>query len=210
MRSLLFNQAFRAVVTKRLANSATALLALALPAQALAQCPTADDLARGILFTGAEGETELFTSGDGDTILARFRSPEGLESDAVLARGVYLMDLVSHPGAPEETRSLYAFPLLTRELPLPTPGGSFEIAAEVSVGDHAATELQSYSFGPAGEARYGDCAYEVIPVEITYSTLQGTVETYHYLPALGISYFAAVSSEMGDHTYPYIRIEALP
>lgn len=187
-----------------------ALLALALPGAALAQCPTADDLARGILFTGENGETELFTAGNGDTVLARYRSPDGLESDAVLARGVYLTELVSQPGSEAENLSVYAYPLLAREMPLPEPGASFEVDAEVTVGSHSATEAQSYSFGSIEEVRFGDCAYEVIPVEVTYSTLQGTVETYHYVPALGITYFAAVSSAMGDHVYPYIRIEALP
>lgn len=189
--------------------SAMALTALLLPGAALAQCPTADDLAAGIRFTGEQGETEVFTALDDTLVRAAYRSPDGLESDAVLAHGLYLVELISQPGSAAENRSLYAYPVLAREMPMPQSGGSWEVDATVTVGEHSATEQQAYSFGVPERVSFGDCTYEVIPVEVTYSTMGDTVETYHYVPDLGLAYFAAVSSELGDHVYPYISIEAL-
>ncbi|MDQ2091321.1 hypothetical protein [Marimonas arenosa] len=52
------------------------------------------------------------------------------------------------------------------------------------------SEKQVYDFGVAEQMRIGDCSYTMIPVEIRYDDADDDVDVLHYLPELGISYFA--------------------
>ncbi|PIE07048.1 MAG: hypothetical protein CSA74_09065 [Rhodobacterales bacterium] len=185
------------------------LTAVFLPATAHADCPTRADLPGGIAFTGPEGEREEFADiGDG-MVSASYRYPNGFRTEALLWQGVFLMELLDLVGTEGETRTSYTFPMDTAEIALPKPGGSWDVIVSVTDGRHSVSERQLYSYGDPEEHSYGECSYEVIPFTAEYSTVPDTVETYHYLPALGLSYLYTVVDPSGTQVYPYTRIEAL-
>lgn len=174
-----------------------------------AECPTADDLAGGIAFTGAHGEREVFKAiGDG-MVTASYSTADGFASEALLARGVYLVELLDLIGTEAESRMSYEFPMDFNEVQMPEPEGDWDVTVSVSDGRNNVFERQIYTFGAVEEHSYGDCAYVVIPMTAEYSTAPDVVETYHYLPALGLSYLYAYDDPAGEATYPYSRIEAL-
>lgn len=187
-----------------------ALLAAMLPGTLSAQCPTGGDLAAGIAFTGAQGEREVFTDlGDG-MVAASYRTHDGFAAEAILAHGVFLVELLDLVGTEAESRMSYEFPMAINDIQLPQAGESWEVMVSVSDGNNNVFERQVYTYSAVEEHRYGDCTYEVIPFTTEYSTAPEVVETYHYLPALGLSYLYAYVDPTGEATYPYTEIQALP
>jgi len=186
------------------------LLALILPSALHARCPTDADLAGGIAFIGEHGEREVFTGiGDG-MVSSSYRVPDGYATEALLAHGVYLIELHDLVGTEGETRTNYEFPMDIKDIQLPEAEASWEVTVSATDGKHNVFEQQVYTFGAREQHRYGDCAYEVIPFTAEYSTAPDVVETYHYLPALGLSYLFRYVDPTGEATYPYTAIEALP
>ena len=185
------------------------LIALLAPGALLADCPVRDDLAGGIVFTGPDGEREIFTGlGDG-MVSSSYRYPDGYATEALLAHGVYLIELHDLVGTAGETRTNYDFPMEINDIPLPEASGSWDVMVSASDGKNNVFERQAYTFGAIEQHRYGDCAYEVIPFTAEYSTAPDVVETYHYLPALGLSYLYRYVSPVGEETYPYTAIETV-
>lgn len=187
-----------------------ALLALTVPGLARAQCPVADDLAGGITFIGAHGEEEVFTAQGEDLVSATYRTQDGYASEALLAHGVFLIELLDLIGTEGESRTSYEFPLEINEIALPEPGGEWEVTVSVTDGENNVFERQIYTYGAREAHSYGDCAFDVIPFTAEYSTAPEVVETYHYLPALGLSYLYGYLDPTGEATYPYVDVRARP
>ncbi|MCB1358655.1 MAG: hypothetical protein KDK53_19910 [Maritimibacter sp.] len=186
-----------------------AALTAGLPGMALAQCPTADDLAGGIAFIGEHGEREVFTDlGDG-MVTSSYRTQDGYSAEALLAHGVFLIELLDLVGTEGETRTSYEFPMDINDISIPMAGESWDVTVSVTDGENNVFERQIYTYGAVEEHRYGPCAYDVIPFRIEYSTAPDVVETYHYLPALGLSYLYAYVDPVSDATYPYSEVQAL-
>lgn len=186
-----------------------ATLTAGLPGLLHADCPTGEDLASGIAFIGEHGEREVFTDlGDG-MVTSSYRTADGYSAEALLAQGVYLIELLDLVGTEGESRTSYEFPMDVNDLQMPAPGETWDITVSVTDGSNNVFERQIYTYGAAEEHRYGGCSYEVIPFTTEYSTAPEVVETYHYLPALGLSYLYAYVDPTGESTYPYAEIEAL-
>lgn len=187
-----------------------ALLAAVFPAAASAQCPAGADLAAGIVFTGEHGEREVFTDlGDG-MVTASYETGDGYSAKALLAHGVFLIELLDLVGTEGESRTSYEYPMEINEMEVPKPGGSWDVTVSVTDGQNNVFERQVYTYGAIETHGYGDCVYEVIPFTAEYSTAPDVVETYHYLPALGLSYLYGYVDPMGESIYPYTEIRALP
>ena len=187
-----------------------ASLAIGVPTLLQADCPTVDNLAAGIAFTGDNGEREVFTDlGDG-MVTSSYRTEDGYAAEALLAHGVFLIELLDLIGTEGESRTSYEFPMEINDMTLPEAGGVWDVTVSVTDGDSNVFERQLYTYGAVEEHRYGGCAYEVIPFTAEYSTAPDVVETYHYLPALGVSYLYAYVDPTGASTYPYSEIRALP
>lgn len=190
-------------------RSSVVLIALALPATLHAQCPTGDDLAGGIVFTGPDGEREVFTAlGDG-LVAASYRYPDGFATEAILAHGAYLIELLDLAGTAGETRTRYDYPMDVNDMTPPDAGGTWDVLVSVTDGRNSVVERQVYVFGALEEHRFGACAYDVIPFTAEYSTAPDVTETYHYLPALGLSYLYRYVDPTGASTYPYTEIAVL-
>lgn len=187
-----------------------ALVAMASPGLALADCPEAADLASGIAFIGAHDEREVFTAQGGDMVSSTYRTADGYASEALMAHGVFLIELLDLVGTEGESRTSYEFPMEINEIALPEAGGEWDVMVSVTDGENNVFEKQFYTYGARETHSYGDCAYEVIPFTAEYSTAADVVETYHYLPELGLSYLYGVLDPTGEATYPYLEVEALP
>ncbi|MCB1330681.1 MAG: hypothetical protein KDK28_15155 [Maritimibacter sp.] len=186
------------------------VLAGVAPTLLFAQCPTGADLTGGIAFVGEHGEREVFKDlGDG-MVTSSYRTQDGYSAEALLAHGVFLIELLDLVGTEGETRTSYEFPMEIMDITLPEAGETWDVTVSVTDGENNIFERQIYTYGAVEEHRYGACAYEVIPFEVEYSTAPDVVETYHYLPALGLSYLYAYVDPVSDSTYPYSEIQALP
>jgi len=187
-----------------------ALIAAVFPAALSAQCPTAADLATGIAFTGEHGEREVFTDLGNGMVSASYKAQDGYAAEALLAHGVFLIDLLDLVGTEGENRTSYEFPIDLDAMELPHASGNWDVTVSVTDGKNNVFERQIYTYAALEQHSYGGCTYDVIPVTAEYSTAPDVVETYHYLPALGLSYLYAYSDPTGEAVYPYTVIEALP
>lgn len=189
------------------------LLAMLAGGAAARECPTAEDLAGGIRFHEATGETETFHRLPNGMVRSLYDLGDGDGSQATLAKGVYLVELIDRHGgeAVPGSRVTYVFPEKDGPLPDPAPGMRWDTEVVSFEGGRFTTEPQSYRVGDETTQTYGGCAYAVIPIEIHYAAPDqgGVYDVLHYLPALGISYLAEYHDEDNDTVYIYVNIEAL-
>jgi len=205
----------------RLPALLTALI-LPLPLWA-ADCPTRGDLSSGgIAFGVDDSDTEIFHQKRPGLIesLYAYEGDTQNASRAMLAQGLFVLELVElENGDPvPDLRSTYGFPVAGAELPVPQAdmpagtGWTFTVAYN-HAGD-LGTETQIYTLQPGFEKRYGDCSYEVIPIELRYLTGAGEGpgadrDELHYLPALGLSYLARSTFDGSEDIYNYHSIRTL-
>lgn len=186
---------------------------LVLPAAALADCPTADDLEKGILFHVDGGDREVFRRFSDDVISSVYSYGDGgPESRFLLGRGMYLLETteVENGVTLAGSKVVYAFEMGVDEMPLPTPEAGWTTDVIVREGTFLDTETQIYSFGPQTQVSFGACTYDMIPVIQSYRPDPDEVVEYvNWLPELGISYLVRASYPDGDDRYVYNRIEAL-
>jgi hypothetical protein len=195
------------------------LLALALIAlpQLAAACPVADDLARGIRFTDAEGVTETFTS-DVPGLVTSIYDYHGAISRTLLLRGLYLVEAIEmKDSAPvPASRVTFSFTDPPGGLPDPVPGGGWSGTVTMLTGDTSSTETLAVSFGAAETLVLGDCSYAMVPVRLDYpDRTQPGFEVMTWLPGLGLGFLSAIGH--GPETaatlvdrFDYTAIEALP
>ena len=193
-------------------------LVLPLPLWA-ADCPTAADLTTGgIAFDIDQEDTEIFRQKRPGLIESHYHYAGDTNSAArvLLARGLYVLELVDvNDGAPDPgTRSTYSFPVAPDQLRLPDlsdasgQGWSYTVAVN-NIGEFG-QEVQHYTPQPAIQKSYGDCTYDVIPVEIRYvDDPAGDRDIVYYLPALGLSYLARTIYSDSDDSFDYHSIRTL-
>lgn len=186
---------------------------LALPCAALADCPTAADLDRGILFHVAGGDTDLFRREGAETVRSVYRyAAEDAESHVLLGRGMYVLAYAEmQDGQPVPDGLMrYDFGRRPGDMPLPAPEGGWTADVEVTAAWGTEHELQIYSFGPLSQVSFGGCLYDMIPVIQSYrpDPLE-TVEFVNWLPELGISYLTRITDRAGEERYDYTGIEAV-
>jgi hypothetical protein len=185
---------------------------LALPGTGAIACPVADDLNKGIRFTVDGVDTEVYRRTGPSMVEAIYKTEDGTETRSLLARGIYLVELVDLlDGVPDpDTRTTYAFPQRADALVDPAQGQSVTYDIAINYGGDFESERQIYQFGQAFTINYGACEYEVIEIEIRYEPDDsGTVDLLHYFPALGFSYYAGSDYPDGSDRYAYSNIEVI-
>lgn len=192
---------------RTLAMLATMAALSAAPGAARA-CPTAADLDRGIRFQVDDTATEVFRRLSGTRVQSDYGG-DGFVSRTILVKGLYLAELVDvEDGAPvPRTRTTYGLPDAS-DLSEPVPGESFRVSVRSDGPDGTETEDQIYTFGRAATVNFGACAYDMVPVDLSYVG-SDVREVLHYLPQLGIAYVAEYHDDDVDEHYTYYRIEAV-
>lgn len=179
----------------------------------LAACPTAADLSTGIRFTVDDDGAEVFRTMTPDVIESMYSYGDGSQYRNLLGKGVYLLEWLDYvDGAPDlSSRMTYAFATGPKDLPEVVPGGVANLSVLVNMGGDLDQEMEMYSFGEVAEISFGDCSYDMIPIEITYAPDDGQgTSILHYLPALGFAYFAQQINPDGSvDTYEYKTIEVV-
>jgi len=181
---------------------------------AMAACPTASDLEAGIRFDIAGGEWEVFTRLPNGIIASEFFLEPGLSSRTLLARGLYMVELIDLengdfvPG----TRSTFAFPVAQDDMPDPQAGGGWNLQVAVTEPEGFFVETQVYEFGAPQKQTYGPCTYDMIPVSFWFAEGEIDPELYdvlHYLPELGIAYLAEAKGGEYADVFNYVGISAM-
>ena len=175
-------------------------LTLPLPAFGQSECLTQADLSNGIAVTLDSGAIEIYRRdpNDGDLVIVEGSGEAGPNYRLVLARGilVQLFETVDETQTAMNVSTRYAYPVLPREVPVPSPQSEWAVAAvrSDSEGDHPEDQvLQSGALIPLA---IGGCSYDTFPVTVTYGS--DYTEEITYLPELGFGYLHWYQNRGGD------------
>ena len=105
-----------------------------------------------------------------------------------------------------------AYPAVAADLPLPTPGGRWDVQTTVRGYGDIYQEAQSQRWGPLTKFTIGTCTYEVLDGKVVYTSDDDFVitEGIYYFSELGIGLlYSYDDSETAPETYAFARIEAL-
>ncbi|WP_292023180.1 hypothetical protein [Maritimibacter sp. UBA3975] len=177
---------------------ALSLVLLATPA--VAACPVPADMdGAGVRFTAETGDVETFTrSADGVTqSTVESRSKPMVRAE--LAKGLYLTRIYDVVDGGSANEVSYSYPTALGNLPEPFAQGALTLTVEGTDDQGKFKSTETYTFGAASGLTIGTCAFEMIPVELTYA---GTDQwdLFHYLPEYGLSYLAATFAADGAKT----------
>ena len=167
-----------------------ALCLFGLGAQAEGICPTAEHRGHPVRLTFAEGYQEVHRSdGNGLWHIDVYEESERIYEIEV-AHGTHMLRFADvFDGAPEyATQTRYDYGMPIAEMPVPVPGGRWQVDVEVSGPDGVRPEPQRQAYGAETEVAIGGCRYRMIPVLIAYDTDDQYVEEVHFLPDLGLGY----------------------
>ncbi len=189
------------------------VLPLALCGAPVLACPTGDDLATGISVLNGEGAVEIYqTAGDG-IVSQTIDWGDGEVAKNTLARGVYVLRLMSEIDGVLDFDSLLetSYDRPPAAMAPPKPGLVDSLRTTVTLSDGSYKETQEHVWGQLEPVTIGDCTYDSIKGEILYLSDQDTIEeTVRYFPALGISVLTsyAYAGEPPD-IYEIVAIEAV-
>lgn len=167
------------------------LAVLAGSAGAQEGCPVAADLPRGITVEYDDGSVERFRATARPGVVAvRGSFPSGGGYELELGQGLHV--LWSMPtgadGRPDSGgRISYDYGRAPEALPIPHPGGRFDVASRATDSGGERPEAQSQAYGALETLAIGPCVYEAVPVAIAYDSDLHYWEELHYLPELGIA-----------------------
>lgn len=189
---------------------AASVLLAAMASAGLATCPTQADLDGGIRLTMVQGETEVLTRLDPLRANSVYQSEGGYETHALLARGLYVLQLVEFENGDlvAGSRSTHSYELEPQDMPLPVPGGQWVTKSASLDADGLTTAVEIYRFGAETRVTWGACGYTMIPVTISYPDDTST-DLLHWLPELGVSYLAGYTDDEGEAFFDVLAIEAV-
>ena len=191
----------------------TAAFAALLPAAAYAACPRADDLDSGVLFQLENGESETFRKLENGLIESVYSLSDGSASRVLLVKGLYVVEVIDLAnGVPDSsTRTTYSYPGSPGDLPEPSPGETWTLKPAKMEGTGLSSETQVYTAGKMTEKTFGPCAYEMLPITVSYTDQPDLDQRdlLHYFPELGISYLAEFHDKDYDDVYSYVTIEVI-
>lgn len=177
-------------------------LSITVTAAQAADCPTKADLANGITFRTTDGNTEVHRAGNTPglvTLQVRFADGDG--SLIALRHGIYMLSVIPMTkGKPDLTaREDYAGPE-AEGWPVPKPSARW-----TTRGNGGATATS----GAAHKITIGDCTYEGFEVALDFTDEEDYVETYTYLPALGLALLIQTKDKSGTDDIGYTHIGKL-
>lgn len=179
---------------------------------ALADCPTANDLDRGIQLTDLDGSTETYRRQSELFVRGVWDDGIGAGSSFLLLKGIYVVEVfdIENGDVVSGTRVTHAYPLKPADAPLPVAGGRWDTEVITLDQGEATTQRESHLFGPTTQATIGGCSYEMMPIIGIYHDEGGYEETLHYLPELGLAYLVETrDQDQPADRYTYVRIEAV-
>lgn len=192
-----------------LRGAAAVLAAVIAAGPVAAQCVTAADLARGVLF---ERQGEGLGSGvalPGGGVQVNYEhGRDGYADRRDMAMGLY-ETAVSHVTDPPDVVGAWSFLTESREhagrFPAPEPGRTWEttITRRWEISDYSGMPQSGqeriaavYAFLDPVEASLSGCAYQVIPVEVRLTSDERDVtRRYAFFPAIGM----AIETRVTDH-----------
>lgn len=190
--------------------SATLALSVLLAENATAdQCPTKNELQKGITVTQTDGYKEIYSATADNIVTVLGYQDPAEKSQSLLSQGIYLVQTidVTNDELVPSTRRTYTYPLSPGSMPVPKANGSWTAQVVVTSSDGIDTENHVMRFLDQTTMTFGACSYDMIPVEITYG--EGEGETLLYLPELGFAVVGVWRSGGVDEVLSYAEIEAV-
>lgn len=189
--------------------TALSFLTLTLAQPGLADCPTAEDMtANGVRFYNEGGDSERFYKREDGFIVSVFQGTNA-QVHSLLEKGLYLVESVSVAPDGTQSHTKYSMPVAWDDMPEPSHMGSFSMKV-IGEGEKGRfKQHQDYQFGEVGVLFIDGCAFEMIPVTLTYN---GAAEkdVYTYLPSLGLAYLSGAIDANGTVTdYSYNEVEVV-
>jgi len=183
------------------------LLALAcavLPGLALADCPTAADLAGGIRLIREDGTGEVFST-EHEGIVKVERTGPATSATTWLALGLYPVEW-------ENATQGYVtadYGVALADMRLPEPGATWSPQETITIAEAEISAQPLYRFGDEVAVAIGDCTYQAIPVELSFADNPDARDTLAFLPELGFAYLTGTSDAAGFRNLTYLSLEAV-
>jgi len=109
-------------------------------------------------------------------------------------------------GVPDRSSRIdYDYGLGPSGMPVPSPGGRWQVDAVFSDIDGSHPEAQSQAYGPLQTIQIGACTYDAFDVYIAYDSPDGYMETLVYLPALELGYLYSTQTD-NDPAFPVAAV----
>ncbi|MEL6958393.1 MAG: hypothetical protein AAGL89_05505 [Pseudomonadota bacterium] len=184
----------------------SALIAAALGAfaQGAAACPTAADLASGIIVTEDNGIENLFQSVD-DLIVAQSGTlQDGGRFRHLMVHGIHLTEIArADPGESLSKALLFDYDIPLEDLPVPEPGGQWDLQTFVNVSGDRFPERYASAWSDLTPMTIGGCTYDVLTGKLAYISADNTLlEVFYYVPELG---FGLLETDEPNAVDPFTR-----
>lgn len=180
------------------------------PVSALAQqsCPGPDDRNKPIRIVFEDQTVEVYRpQTDMVTRIEGYDGPEPVYTIDVV-HGTHMLSYVSIvDGTPDPgSQIVYDYGVPLSQMPVPSPGGRWQVDASFADADGTQAEAQAQAYGPLQSVQIGACIYDAFDVFIAYDSPDAYMETLIYLPALGLAYLYT-SQTADDPGVPVPAIE---
>lgn len=178
------------------------VIALMLAGSTAHACPTAADLATGIVLfeSGTDNGQQVFSTLSDALVLHASTYPDGFGYRNELVHGTYVSKTASTDNGRVDRYSVlqtnYAQSLAS--IPVPAVGVRWRASTTIASSDETYDESQVVNWGNETTYTVGDCTYPMVPGTIRYNSKYGkTLEELYYLPTLGFSLLVGYQTDNG-------------
>lgn len=181
---------------------------------ALAECPTADDMAAGVKVWEEDGTVHLFRQTAPGKVTLKTDFADGYGALMTLDQGAYVLEIVDMDEGLPLADTLIAYDLYGAQAgPPPGPGAGVTWESPVAILDGGQSDFETHQviWAKQDSLQLGDCTLSVVEGRFTYFSVDGEYyEDVIYLSDLG---FALQTSwydpEYGLDSYTPVWIEAV-
>lgn len=188
-------------------------LSFVVSATLVSACPKAADLAGGVRVTEEDGVTHVFRAAGAGVVTVDSDYQDGAIGKNQLARGVYVLRLAVEDGGVLDMSSVFqtTYEAELGALPLPEQKLRQTLNTTVTTSTESYAERQDQMWGAVEPVTIGECQYDGLIGQITYSNdIETFTETVLYLPQIGIGLLTAyqIPGEPAE-VYEFIDIAAV-
>ena len=192
------------------------LAAFALPA--FADCPTAADMAQGIMVTFDNGDTTILRALGDEMIEVEEHYGQGVENYRYEARfGLFSVHEVAlSPGGQPlpDSATNFTYPDGVTAFPAPDPAapGWQGMRQVQEMGAQVVPQSYQFGFRPSSPLVIGACSYDAVAVGIRLGAGEADQKDQfsYFLPALGAGFIVTWVDEDGRHDTVPVAIATLP
>ena len=166
-----------------------------------AACPTAADMAKGVITKTDDGQIEIHKAAAKDVVQVQIQFSDGTGDGSVMqfGHGIYLRNVIPIEGGVLRMgeQEKYASDATLRSWAEPVPNATWS---------NTRSDGGSAKSGPVKKLRVGNCTYDGFTVTLGFADDPNYVEVYDYIPSLGIGLLTEILENGTTDRYRYTSI----